>query len=52
MDKKELILLVGKHSDNILNIIENLDEFTQSDLQSAIEAQFTIFYQSINNPLK
>lgn len=33
------IILINKYSDKILDIVENRDEFTHSDLQGAIQAQ-------------
>jgi hypothetical protein len=38
MISEEKIRLVTKYSNDILEVIEHLDEFTQSDLQGALEA--------------
>jgi hypothetical protein len=38
MISKEIRLLVSKYEDEILEVVDNQDEFTRSDLQGAIEA--------------
>jgi len=34
----KIVKLIRKYSDDILNIVDNQDEFTRSDLQGAIDA--------------
>jgi hypothetical protein len=43
--KTAIILKLGKIEDEVLNIIENKDDLTTSDLQGCIQAQLLNAYQ-------
>jgi hypothetical protein len=45
MNKK--MFLMFEAEDKILDIIDNVDEFTRSDLQGAIEAQLMILINKV-----
>ena len=47
MDTK--IMLMLKYSDEILNIIDNIDDFSRGDLQGAIEAQLSMLINETLN---
>jgi hypothetical protein len=42
---RDQILLLSKFEDQILDLIENKDEFTQSDLQGVVQALVLNIYQ-------
>ena len=50
MNNKET--LIAKYSDAMLDIIANIDDFTTSDLQSAISAQIAMLIAEISPRIK
>jgi len=46
------ILLLSKYEDAILNIIDNVDNLTRSDLQGTIHAQLKMLLNEIRTNIK